>query len=325
MSTAPHPRSHRVTPSPDRLLLGLDIGGTKSLAALARAERPLEPLLVARAGSANVQNVSRDTARAALAEIADRLAEEEPGWREAVAAVAVGSGGVDTEKDARALSALVSEATGLDESLVSVVHDTRLILAAGGHDTGVGVILGTGSVAWGRNEQGETERSGGWGYLLGDEGSAYWFGREAVRAALGADELDEEDPIIPLMLEFTGVSEPQELIAEFYSDPSRTRWAQCARLVFTAREQGSERAAAILEAAVELVAESVTSVGDRLQLEGPIVFGGGLVQNQPLYAERLRERISVEGFTPIQVLDDEPVIGALRLAAKRLGAAAAEG
>ena len=64
-----------------------------------------------------------------------------------------------------------------------VTHDAIAALYAG-NPTGCGVVLiaGTGSIAYGRNEEGEEDRAGGWGYLIGDEGSAVWCGLEALRA-----------------------------------------------------------------------------------------------------------------------------------------------
>ncbi|MEX2047265.1 MAG: BadF/BadG/BcrA/BcrD ATPase family protein, partial [Chloroflexota bacterium] len=64
-----------------------------------------------------------------------------------------------------------------------VTHDAIAALYAG-NPTGCGVVLiaGTGSIAYGRNAEGEEDRAGGWGYLIGDEGSAVWCGLEALRA-----------------------------------------------------------------------------------------------------------------------------------------------
>ena len=71
------------------------------------------------------------------------------------------------------------------------------MLAAQGLDAGIAVVAGTGSVAWGRREDGREARRGGWGHLLGDEGIGWWLGREAVRrclaradAGLPVDDLD---------------------------------------------------------------------------------------------------------------------------------------
>jgi len=70
---------------------------------------------------------------------------------------------------------------------IDVVGDMEIALeAAFGDGPGVIVVAGTGSIAYGRNQHGQTARAGGWGFAVGDEGSAHWIGREAVRALLRA-------------------------------------------------------------------------------------------------------------------------------------------
>ncbi len=155
------------------IIIGLDIGGTKTHGI--RFEDGV-PVADESAGSSNVQNVSREDAARNLAELFAKIGGGP------VATVYAGSGGIDTEDDAAALAALI--APHVPGARVTVVHDSRLLLAAGHASTGVAVIAGTGSAAWGRNADGGEARAGGWGYLLGDEGSGYWLGREAVRHSL---------------------------------------------------------------------------------------------------------------------------------------------
>jgi N-acetylglucosamine kinase-like BadF-type ATPase len=150
-------------------IIGLDIGGTKT-----RGVRFEDGVAVAdqSAGSANVQNVSREQAALNLADLFARIGGG------AVAQVYAGAGGIDTDDDAAALAALIApHAPG---AKVTVVHDSRLLLAAGRANSGVAGIAGTGSAAWGRNAAGEEARAGGWGYLLGDEGGGFWIGRMAL-------------------------------------------------------------------------------------------------------------------------------------------------
>ena len=64
---------------------------------------------------------------------------------------------------------------------LSVVHDTRLVLAAAGLDSGIALVAGTGSVAYGRTANGREAQRGGWGWMLGDDGSGVWIAREAAR------------------------------------------------------------------------------------------------------------------------------------------------
>ena len=72
-------------------------------------------------------------------------------------------------------------------SPVVVVNDALIALAAGAGDTpGIVIIAGTGSIAYGRNARRDAARSGGWGHIIGDEGSGYWIGREALSAVVRA-------------------------------------------------------------------------------------------------------------------------------------------
>jgi N-acetylglucosamine kinase-like BadF-type ATPase len=77
---------------------------------------------------------------------------------------------------------------------IAVVGDMQIALEAA-FDTGPGVIViaGTGSIAYGRDRQGRTARAGGWGFAVGDEGSAHWIGRSAVSAVLRAADLPDEN------------------------------------------------------------------------------------------------------------------------------------
>ena len=192
--------------SPD-VVIGLDIGGTKTRGV--RFEHG-EPVADESVGSSNVQNVSREEAAAHLAELFAKIGQGP------VSYVYAGAGGIDTDEDAAALAALIEP--HVPGARITVVHDSRLLLAAGGASSGVAVIAGTGSAAWGANGHGEEARAGGWGYLLGDEGSGYWLGREAVRHSLRRmNQGLEPDELTRALLESCGIDDPNKLIALFHS------------------------------------------------------------------------------------------------------------
>jgi N-acetylglucosamine kinase-like BadF-type ATPase len=70
---------------------------------------------------------------------------------------------------------------------VQVDHDIRIALAGGlSGRPGIALIAGTGSSCFGINAAGERWQAGGWGHLISDEGSSYWFGWNAIRLAAGA-------------------------------------------------------------------------------------------------------------------------------------------
>ena len=292
----------------NRFLVGLDIGGSHTRGVLFRGDSPVRE---ARSGSANVQNVSRERAAQSLREIFARL-EPPPGTT-----VLAGAGGVDTPHDAAALTQLIRSVAEAAAGVIAV-HDTRLILAAGGHNEGIAAIAGTGSVAWGVNASGHGTRAGGWGYLLGDEGSGYWLGREAVRHVLrdaqhrgASDETPaEDDRFARAVLGHAGVDTPTELIAAFHDRPDRTHWAGLARTVIELAPH-DDAARELVSAAAAHLAELIITVARNLGEPLPVVMGGGLATTS--VGVELRERLGDHGLR-VTLLDREPVLGAPLLA-----------
>jgi N-acetylglucosamine kinase-like BadF-type ATPase len=291
-------------------VIGLDIGGTKTRGV--RFENGM-PVRDASAGSSNVQNVTREQAAANLAELFGSIGGG------VVEEVYAGAGGIDTDEDAQALADLIApHAPG---ARITVVHDSRLLLAAGGASTGVAVIAGTGSAAWGRNDAGEEARAGGWGYLLGDEGSGYWLGREAVRHSLRRmNQGLEPDQLSRALLESCGVEEPGKLIALFHSpDTGRRFWAQQARLVVEAADAGDGVSLALVQQAGADLADLAEQAIRQLGLDGPVILGSGLGMNVPKLQDAFKARLADAGIVDVRILQQDPVFGVPRLVAEQRG------
>ena len=284
--------------------VAMDIGGSKTHGILVRDGRPCAEAAV---GSANVQNVTPATAAANLTELFAALTAHE------VARVVAGAGGADTEADRKALEDLIRPLA--PRAAITVVHDSELVLAAGGERCGIAVIAGTGSVAWGRNPRGEQARSGGWGYLLGDEGSGYWLGREAVRHSLRRlDEGRAPDLLTELLLKGCGLSHPSELIARFHSPATgRRHWARQARAVAEAAGMGHTESCDLLEWAGQELASIAVPVARQLGIDGPVILGGGLGMNVPRIQEAFTSTLAEAGIQEVRILDRPPVHGAVRL------------
>lgn len=284
--------------------IGLDIGGTKTHAVLIEHGQIVREAVV---GSANTQSVTHSEAESNLREAYRELGSPD------VDLVCAGSAGVDTDADERRLIALIRPSMRAERALV--VHDTRLLLAAAGLDSGISVIMGTGSVVWGMDDAGRESRAGGWGYLLGDEGSGYWIVIQAVRHALrrmedGADP----DPMTAELLRECRLSAPAELIHLAYSDADRRYWAERAPIVFRAAAAGNEAARSIVDAGVDAVTGMIRRVSSRLELAGPVVLAGGVAQHQESVADGIRARLG--GTADVRVLAADPVAGTIRLAAE---------
>ncbi|MGO4230974.1 N-acetylglucosamine kinase [Arthrobacter sp. YAF34] len=285
-------------------IIGLDIGGTKT-----RGIRILDGAVTddRTTGSANVQNVPVEEAAGRLEELLSALSASDAGT------VIVGAGGIDTDADAELLRRLI--APHAPHADVTVIHDTRLILAAGGADTGIAIISGTGSAVWGTNAAGQTGRAGGWGYLLGDEGSGYWFGREAVRHSMDrANRGWGTDLLTRGLLDYCGLAAPEELINLFHGAAGRHYWADTSRVVFDTAYTGHGPSLAIIDAGARHLAEQAAIVAARIGVTGPVVLGGGLVTNQPAFQQSITGHLKRCGLTDIRVLGQEPVYGVLQLA-----------
>jgi N-acetylglucosamine kinase-like BadF-type ATPase len=284
--------------------IGLDIGGSKT-----HGVRVADGHVVAEAlaGSASLVAVGAAEAGRQLDTLLDRLG------RDGVTAVCVGAAGADTPEGADRLRQLL--AAKVPGARVRIVHDTALVLAAAGVDEGVAVISGTGSVAWGRRQDGTQLRAGGWGYLLGDEGSGYWVGREAVRHALArVDRGEPADRLTQQLAADCGLQRPEQLLDHFCVHPERRYWAGRARVVFERAGDGDAAASRIVAAAADALATLALHVAGRLDLPGPVVLAGGLAVHQPMLQAEVRSRLAEQGITDLRVLLREPVHGAVRLA-----------
>jgi N-acetylglucosamine kinase-like BadF-type ATPase len=285
--------------------VGIDIGGSKTHAI--RGNRHGKVLTQAFAASANFETVSRELALAAIDVIFRGLG------REPIDVICVGSAGINTPEQEQDLAAVIGEhAPGAH---VLVAHDTRLILATAELDNGIAVIAGTGSVAWGRNAAGETARSGGWGYLLGDEGSGYVLVRDAIRAVLTRRDAGlPPDALAKALCDSVGVLEAYDLLAHFYAEPSRRYWAQKSVLVFDLAAAGDETCIRLIHDAATAIVTLIQAVAEHLGQPGPVALGGGLLVNQPALLTLVTAELRRIGIVDARPLTREPVHGALYLA-----------
>lgn len=279
--------------------VGLDIGGSKTRGIVWTDGSVTSDFSV---GSTNVQNVSRETAAENMAALFAGLDSH------GATAVFAGAGGVDTDDDAAALRNLISPF--VPGAQVSVVHDTRLLLAAAGATEGVAVIAGTGSAAWGANHAGDEARAGGWGYLLGDEGSGYWLGREAVRHSLRRmDSGEAADELTLALLDYCKLGSPGELIAHFHQGTTRRYWAAASPVIFAAAAHGHAEALTLVDQAAADLAALAAKAARQLGISGPIVLGSGMGSNVPALQEAFTAKLAEQGLDNVIILREDPIFG----------------
>jgi N-acetylglucosamine kinase-like BadF-type ATPase len=189
------------------------------------------------------------------------------------------------------------------------------LVGANGERRGVLVLAGTGSVAYGVNDHGEAMQIGGWGYLLGDEGSGYAIGREALRTVTHQSDDTHEygSTLYRRVIETLRLSQPKDLIAWLYGGDSKVREvAQLAALVLEEAENGDSRAHEILDTAADNLAQLAHTVIRRLNIQdAKIAFAGGLLSEPNPLSRRLCDRLNLAEFPTAKY---PPVIGAALLA-----------
>ena len=295
-------------------VLGIDAGGTKTVCLLADEEGTV--IAEARRGGANLLALGELEVEKVLHEVM----EEALGTRDLVpAAICLGIAGVDRPQDLAVVRAIMKRIAYKARMLI--VNDALVALEAGAPgQPAVVIISGTGSISYGRNASGQAARSGGWGYVLGDEGSGYWIGRAALRAVLR--EADQRGPatlLTPLLLKHFGVSEPQALIYEVYHGNLKpSAIGALAKAVQAAFTEGDAVAIGILRGAADQLESSALSVARRLDMIGEpfsFILAGGIFRAVPWVEQELERRLPVAAPRSVaQLLDKEPAVGAVAFA-----------
>ena len=195
------------------LVMGIDGGGSTTVALVATAT---EIIGRGEAGPSNMQAVGVTRAFNAI-EDAVAAAFAAAGRTPATVRHAVlGLAGADRPQE-QALVRSWAEQFGLAKE-VDVVNDAQLLFAAGTPEGwGIALVAGTGSIAFGRTPEGKLGRAGGWGYLLGDEGSAYALVMSALQEVVhAADGRGPPTVLTDRLLWAMGGHKPMDLIPAVY-------------------------------------------------------------------------------------------------------------
>ncbi|MCR4426460.1 MAG: hypothetical protein NUW23_09770 [Firmicutes bacterium] len=259
------------------LVAAIDGGGTKTLFVIARIDGAV--LGVGHGGALNTVFVPTEVARASVRKAAAEACRV-AGFGEhipvQVDALYVGAPGFSSDLALTSLDGLVQAAK------LTVAADTlSAFVGALVEPFGVVALAGTGSFATGFNRAGECLTLGGWGALLGDEGSAYDIGLSALRAVVRASEGRAAPTVLTdMILGEWRLARVRDLVGTVYkAGPSRERIAGAAKIVSRAAEVGDGVAKGILKRAGEDLGALAVHVLSRLDLTGqqaPVALTGGV-------------------------------------------------
>ncbi len=274
-------------------LLGLDAGGTKTIAVVIdHTKRELGR------GSGGPGNYHSAGTAGALAGIQEAIGEalEQAGLNVAqIDAACFALGGMDRPEDVRVGESFAH--TVLPGSRAIVCNDSLAALYSGtGKAEGVVVVAGTGSNIYGFAPDGRQAHAGGWGYRLGDEGSGWWLAQQALFAIVRAhDGCGPATELTWRFLSCLNLSRPADLLDWAYgSEWTRVNVASLAPFVQDAAQAGDGVAQKIVHVGVEALALAVQVVAQKLALdqsEFGVVLSGSLFRSE-FYREAMQRTLS---------------------------------
>jgi N-acetylglucosamine kinase-like BadF-type ATPase len=303
------------------LLLVVDAGGTKTAAWLVDPSRGEDERILGR-GSATAGNplsvgFPEATRAISVAVAAARHDAHRPAMRVPRAILSI-AGSANHQLRDHFIQSL--RGTSLADR-VAIVSDVLPILAAGTpRCTGVALISGTGSVAFARAADGRTTLCGGWGYLLGDEGSGYAIGRAGLQFALHNLELKAaRQPLTEAVLSAIGASTSLDVTKTIYrrADP-RAAIASLALPIIAAADRDDPDAQEIVDTAAadlaKLVARTIQAMGLG-DTQFPLAVAGGVIVSSQRLPQQLQVELRRFGLVAEMQVVAEPLEGCIRLAA----------
>lgn len=315
--------------TPSRFLLAVEGGGSKTQALVTDLDgknlgRGFGP-------GSNLHGMGLEGAGKAVAMAIDGALMNATGrpreggsWRDAgVAAACFGLAGIDGPEDEAQLSSWV-RAHAISERFV-VVNDSELVVAAGTPEGwGVALISGSGSVCLARSPQGRTIRVGGWGPLLGDEGSGYRLAVDALRLATQTvDGRENADALVRAVLKHWSLPDAAALIGHVHSaGMTPADIAGLAPAVLSLAAGGDAAARGLVDQCVKDLARQVDTAVRKLALEKPpLALAGSLLRGD------VRRGVLTAITSPLGDVGfvDDPCRGAVTLAKRLLRKAGGSG
>ncbi|MEL7035850.1 MAG: ROK family protein [Cyanobacteria bacterium J06592_8] len=318
-------------------VLGIDGGGTKTVCFLLNEEGTI--LSQGQAGPSNYQTIGIEAAKqsieTAITNAVVNFLGKENQAKISIQGLCLGLAGVGRKEDFAVIKDLIEQIKNtqnlsinwqlkLDSTLVK--SDSAIALVGGlGHRVGIVVIAGTGSQIFGQNHRGKTKRVGGWGYLLGDEGSGYYIAIFGLKAALKSyDGRLGSTQLISAFQHYLNLTTIESLIEVVY----RRGWtvsqiADLAKIVDQVALAGDKIANEIIDNAIEeLVGATTVTIKSLFEPDEPveIVTTGGVFQGMKHFRSKFMQALKVVEPTANVISPRyEPAYGAGILALNSLG------
>jgi N-acetylglucosamine kinase-like BadF-type ATPase len=296
-------------------IIGMDGGGTKTHGIISDLDG--NPFAEVIGGSANFQMLGVDVVARSILKLILELVQKVGCDFHDVKIIVIGLAGAGKEEDkSKIYNGIVKIANEYNLKLPKLIIETDARIALEGAlmgGAGIVLISGTGSVMFAKDVNGEIHRVGGWGRFIGDEGSGFTIGREALRAvAKFLDGRGEKTILKDLIFEKFKITDLREVVSKIYS--GEFDLASVAPIVMKAGEMGDEIAIKILDdACYELLTHikamlGKSNFGERVKL----VLMGGVLRNENYLSRKLKKEIT-KNFPQIDLIEPmaSPAYGAI--------------
>ncbi len=308
-------------------VIGLDGGGTKTTAQITDLRGTV--LAETQNGPSNFQNIGIEESARNILDLIETCCHTVGCSVSEIGSVVAGLAGAGRAGDQRRICEgiqCVAQKRGLYLQDLSVESDARIALE-GAFRGGPGIVLisGTGSIVFAKGSKGAIHRVGGWGRLIGDEGSGYHIGREGIRAvARMIDGRGKKTAIARLVASKFGLRTQEEIIRALYEESMDL--SRVAPVVIEAAEHRDAIASNILAVGADELVEAVETIlkamrvkPSALQNKIPLVLFGGVLESVNVYSREVKRKIRKHHPSIAVTLPMErPVAGAALMALARI-------
>jgi N-acetylglucosamine kinase-like BadF-type ATPase len=307
-------------------VIGIEGGGTKTTAVLCALDGII--LSEAQGGPSNFHIVGIEKTAGTILDLIQTCCHSVGCSVSQIGAVVAGLAGAGRVLDQQRIMERLLEIARMKDFFlekVSIESDARIALeGAFSGKPGVVVISGTGSIVFGKDERNKIYRAGGWGRLIGDEGSGYAIGREAFRAVAKLfDGYGEKTKLVKLFDEKFGLGTQDAIIDAVYGE--KYDFSSVVPVLMEAASKGDSVAKKILILACSDLVEVINAVLDKMNKGGKgvpkhsLAFVGSLLMNDNFYSHKIRSAIKRE--VPLVIIrnaESSPVVGAALMAIRLL-------
>lgn len=290
--------------------LGIDGGGTKTTAAVSDEKGNI--LLKKVGKTINFYSVGMEKARENLLSVIEDIYSEI--GEITFESVFVGCSALDSEADTETLTSLCGEVKAK-----KIKMDSDLYVALKSVENAVCpcvAICGTGSMVIGEDKNGNVKFKGGWGHIIGDEGSGYAIAVNALKCCAIFCDSGEKSPLLESAEEYFGVADFRQVIDKIYS-PETTKdvLAGFASGVQKTAEAGDVFAQSIIVNEAHNFSRTVFNLLGEIEECSVLALYGGVFQHNELFREAFKEDITeIYPDLEIRLLDIPPEEGALKIA-----------